>query len=118
MKLGWMMGYWGAGPRPEDLRNRGRSGPARPGLDLDGRGIRLGRADSACLVWRRVRRNRGWAPAIVQMSARTPTAVGMAAMTLDHLSGGRLILGLGLSGPQVVEGWYGEEYGQAAGPDP
>lgn len=46
--------------------------------------------------------------AIVQMAARTPTAVAMHAITLDHLSGGRLILGLGVSGPQVVEGWYGQ----------
>jgi F420-dependent oxidoreductase-like protein len=45
--------------------------------------------------------------AITQMSARQPTATAMAAMTLDHLSGGRFILGLGVSGPQVVEGWYG-----------
>lgn len=48
--------------------------------------------------------------AIIQMSARTPTAVAMAAMTLDHLSGGRAIVGIGASGPQVVEGWYGEPY--------
>jgi F420-dependent oxidoreductase-like protein len=41
------------------------------------------------------------------MSARQPAATAMAAMTLDHLSGGRFILGLGVSGPQVVEGWYG-----------
>jgi len=45
--------------------------------------------------------------AIVQMSARQPAATAMAAMTIDHLSGGRFILGLGASGPQVVEGWYG-----------
>jgi F420-dependent oxidoreductase-like protein len=45
--------------------------------------------------------------AITQMSARQPAATAMAAMTLDHLSGGRFILGLGVSGPQVVEGWYG-----------
>ena len=44
------------------------------------------------------------------MSARTPAATAMAAMTLDHLSGGRVILGLGASGPQVVEGWYGQPY--------
>lgn len=47
---------------------------------------------------------------IVQMSARTPTATAMAAMTLDQLSGGRFTLGLGASGPQVVEGWYGQPY--------
>ena len=47
---------------------------------------------------------------IIQMSARTPSATAMAAMTIDHLSQGRFILGLGVSGPQVVEGWYGERY--------
>jgi len=48
--------------------------------------------------------------AIVQISARAPTATAMAAMTLDHLSNGRFILGLGVSGPQVVEGWYGDQF--------
>lgn len=48
--------------------------------------------------------------AIMQLSARTPAATAMAAMTLDHLSNGRFILGLGASGPQVVEGWYGRPY--------
>jgi F420-dependent oxidoreductase-like protein len=47
---------------------------------------------------------------IVQISARTPAATAMAAMTLDHLSSGRLTLGLGVSGPQVVEGWYGQPF--------
>jgi F420-dependent oxidoreductase-like protein len=49
---------------------------------------------------------------VVQLSARTPTATAMAAMTMDHLSGGRFVLGLGVSGPQVVEGWYGQPYPQ------
>ena len=44
------------------------------------------------------------------MSARTPAATAMAAITMDHLSNGRFILGLGASGPQVVEGWYGQPY--------
>jgi F420-dependent oxidoreductase-like protein len=48
--------------------------------------------------------------ALVQLSARTPAATAMAAMTMDHLSGGRFILGLGVSGPQVVEGWYGQPF--------
>ncbi len=47
---------------------------------------------------------------VVQISARTPTATAMHALTIDHLSNGRLILGLGASGPQVVEGWYGQPY--------
>lgn len=50
--------------------------------------------------------------AIMQMPARTPSATAMAAMTLDQLSGGRFILGIGASGPQVAEGWYGEPYGR------
>ena len=48
--------------------------------------------------------------AILQMPARTPANTAMTAMTLDALSGGRLLLGLGLSGPQVVEGWHGVSY--------
>ncbi|NLT29479.1 MAG: LLM class F420-dependent oxidoreductase [Propionibacterium sp.] len=48
--------------------------------------------------------------AIMQLDARTPAATAMAAMTLDALSGGRLILGLGVSGPQIIEGWYGRPF--------
>ena len=47
---------------------------------------------------------------IMQISARTPASAAMHAVSLDHLSGGRLILGIGVSGPQVVEGWYGQPY--------
>ena len=50
--------------------------------------------------------------AIMQMPARTPANTAMTAMTLDQLSGGRFLLGLGLSGPQVVEGWHGQPYGK------
>jgi F420-dependent oxidoreductase-like protein len=47
---------------------------------------------------------------VLQMPARTPASTAMAALTLDHLSGGRLRLGLGVSGPQVAEGWYGSAF--------
>ena len=50
--------------------------------------------------------------AIMQMPARTPAMTAMTAMTLAQLSGGRFILGLGASGPQVVEGWHGVPYGK------
>jgi F420-dependent oxidoreductase-like protein len=53
--------------------------------------------------------------AIMQMPARTPANTAMTAATLDLLSGGRFLLGLGLSGPQVVEGWHGEAYGKPLG---
>jgi len=48
--------------------------------------------------------------AVMQLSARTPACAAMTAATIDHLSGGRLILGIGVSGPQVVEGWYGQPF--------
>jgi F420-dependent oxidoreductase-like protein len=57
---------------------------------------------------RRIRLGTG----IIQMPARTPAMAAMTAMTLDALSGGRVILGLGPSGPQVVEGWHGVPYGK------
>ena len=50
--------------------------------------------------------------AIMQMPARSPAMTAMTAMTLAELSGGRFILGLGASGPQVVEGWHGVPYGK------
>ncbi len=53
--------------------------------------------------------------AIMQMPARSPAMTAMTAMTLDQLSGGRMLLGLGLSGPQVVEGWHGQAYGKPLG---
>ena len=49
---------------------------------------------------------------IAQISARTPAALAMTAATLDHFSKGRVILGIGVSGPQVVEGWYGQPFPQ------
>ena len=52
---------------------------------------------------------------IVQISARTPASCAMHALTLDHLSNGRFTLGLGVSGPQVVEGWYGQPFGKPLG---
>jgi len=52
------------------------------------------------------------ASGVLQMPGRTPANTAMTAMTLDALSGGRVLLGLGLSGPQVVEGWHGVPYGK------
>ena len=52
---------------------------------------------------------------IMQMPARTPAMTAMTAATLDLMSGGRVLLGLGTSGPQVVEGWHGEPFGKPLG---
>jgi F420-dependent oxidoreductase-like protein len=109
MKLGWSMGYWGAGPRPETYEVVAEAD--RLGLDSIWTAESYGSDALTPLAWYGARTTKPrLGTGIVQMSARTPTAVAMAAMTLDHLSGGRLILGLGTSGPQVVEGWYGQEY--------
>lgn len=53
--------------------------------------------------------------AIMQMPGRSPAMTAMTAMTLDHLTGQRFVLGLGLSGPQVAEGWHGQAYGKPLG---
>ncbi|GAB3574841.1 LLM class F420-dependent oxidoreductase [Amycolatopsis endophytica] len=109
MKLGYHIGYWSAGP-PEGALEAIRTAEE---LGFDSVWTAEGYGSDALtpLAW--------WGAAtsrvklgtnIIQMSARTPTATAMAAMTLDHLSGGRFILGLGASGPQVVEGWYGQPY--------
>src|SRR4029453_7405996 len=54
-------------------------------------------------------------PAIMQMPPRAPANTAMTAATLDLLTGGRMLLGLGVSGPQVVEGWHGVPYGKPIG---
>src|ERR687891_1405685 len=57
----------------------------------------------------------GIGTAIMQMPARTPATTAMTVATLDQLSGGRVLLGLGTSGPQVVEGWHGIPWGKPLG---
>lgn len=109
MKLGFHTGYWAAGPPPGAAE--AVSAADELGIDSVWTAEAYGSDALTPLAWwgastRRVRLGTG----IMQMSARTPTATAMAALTLDHLSGGRLILGLGVSGPQVVEGWYGQPY--------
>jgi len=109
LKLGYTIGYWGAQPPagvPEALQEA-----ERLGFDSCWTAEAYGSDALTPLAW--------WGAAtttlklgtsICQLSARSPTAMAMAAITLDHLSGGRFILGLGASGPQVVEGWYGDDY--------
>jgi F420-dependent oxidoreductase-like protein len=109
LKLGLQVGYWGALPPPNVV---GLAQEAeRLGYDAVFTAEAWGSDAFTPLAWigahtSRIRLGTG----IVQISARTPTATAMAALTLDHLSGGRMILGLGVSGPQVVEGWYGQPF--------
>jgi F420-dependent oxidoreductase-like protein len=106
LKLGLNTGYWGAGPPPgveEAIAEADRLG-----FDSVWTAEAYGSDGLTPLAWWGSRtQNVRLGTAIMQMSARQPAAAAMAAITMDHLSGGRFILGLGVSGPQVVEGWYG-----------
>ena len=109
MKLGLSMGYWSAGPPPDAVEQV--LAAERLGFDSMWTAEAYGSDALTPLAWWGARTERmKLGTSIVQMSARTPAATAMAAMTLDHLSDGRMILGLGVSGPQVVEGWYGQPY--------
>lgn len=109
LRLGLNTGYWAGGPPPgaaESVREA-----EALGFDSMWTAEAYGSDALMPLAWWGSQTERiKLGTAIVQMSARTPAATAMAAMTLDHLSGGRLILGLGVSGPQVVEGWYGQPF--------
>ncbi|MBW3664253.1 MAG: LLM class F420-dependent oxidoreductase [Actinobacteria bacterium] len=108
LQLGLMLGYWGA--------------EAFDGTDLAQAAEEVGYhsvwtaeaygSDAVSpLAWIGARTQRiGLGTALIQLSARTPASTAMTAVTLDHLSGGRFHLGLGVSGPQVVEGWYGQPF--------
>lgn len=109
MKLGLQLGYWGAGP-PQD--------PAAAAIAAEDLGFdsvwtaeAWGSDAFTPLAYIAARTSRiKLGTSVVQLSARTPAATAMATLTLDHLSKGRMILGLGVSGPQVVEGWYGQPF--------
>jgi F420-dependent oxidoreductase-like protein len=109
MKLGLMVGYWGAAP-PPDLVEIARFAE-EIGFDSVWTAEAYGSDVVSPLCWigantTRIKLGTG----LMQLSARTPASVAMTAATIDHLSNGRFILGLGVSGPQVVEGWYGQPF--------
>lgn len=109
MRFGYHVGYWAAGPPPGALE--AVVAADRLGFDSVWTAEAYGSDALTPLAWWGSRTERiRLGTAIAQISARTPTAAAMAALTLDHLSGGRFVLGLGASGPQVVEGWYGAPY--------
>ncbi len=109
MKLGLQLGYWGAQP-PEGVGELVEEAE-RSGFDAVFTAEAWGSDAFTPLAWwgRQTSRVR-LGTSIVQMSGRTPTSIAMHALTLDHLSGGRVVLGMGVSGPQVVEGWYGQPF--------
>ena len=108
LRAGLMLGYWAAQPLD--------------GLPLVRRAEELGFASAwtaeaygsdavSPLAWWGAHTSRiELGTGLMQLSARTPACTAMTAVTMDHLSGGRFLLGLGVSGPQVVEGWYGQPF--------
>jgi len=109
MKLGLGLGYWGSQP-PTELVERAQEAEA-----LGYSSVWTAESYSSdCftpLAWVGAHTSRiQLATGIMQISARTAACAAMTALTLDHLSNGRLILGVGVSGPQVVEGWYGQPF--------
>ncbi len=109
LKLGLNTGYWAGGPPPGAAESVKEA--ERLGFDSVWTAEAYGSDALMPLAWWGAGTERlKLGTAIVQISARAPAATAMAAMTLDHLSGGRVILGLGVSGPQVVEGWYGQPF--------
>jgi F420-dependent oxidoreductase-like protein len=111
MKLGLTLGYWGAQPPADALEKVLEA--ERLGYDIVLTAESWGSDAFTPLAWYGSRTSRiRLGTSIVQISARTPAACAMSALTLDHLSGGRMVLGLGVSGPQVVEGWYGQPFGK------
>ncbi|HVJ99201.1 MAG TPA: LLM class F420-dependent oxidoreductase [Acidimicrobiia bacterium] len=111
MKLGLQLGYWGAQPNPFHVMLTQEA--EKLGFDSVWTAEAWGSDAFSPAVWlgahtERIRLCTG----IVQISARTPASCAMHALTADHLTSGRFTLGLGVSGPQVVEGWYGQPFGK------
>ncbi len=110
MRLGLNLGYWGAKPvDPVPLAREAE----RLGYHSLWTAEAWGSDAVTTLTWVAARTDRiKVGTAIMQIPARTPANTAMTAATLDALTGGRMILGLGASGPQVVEGWHGILYGK------
>ncbi|MGY5009793.1 LLM class F420-dependent oxidoreductase [Streptomyces sp. 900105755] len=109
MRLGLALGYWGRGPSPDHVPLAREA--ERLGYDSVWTAESWGSDAFTPLTWIAAQTSTiKLGTAVAQMAARSPATTAMHALTLDHLSGGRVLLGLGLSGPQVVEGWYGRPF--------
>lgn len=108
MKLGLHMGYWNKGPyHAIEVAKEAE----RLGYDSLWAGEAYGSDAITPLAWLGSHTQKiKLGTAVMQLSARTPAAAAMTALTLDHLTEGRFICGVGVSGPQVVEGWYGQPF--------
>ena len=110
MRLGLNLGYWGS--KPAQLVEFATEAE-RLGYDSVWTAEAYGSDAVTPLTWIAAKTEKiAVGSAIMQMTARAPAVTAMTAATLDWLSGGRMRLGIGASGPQVVEGWHGVPYGR------
>jgi F420-dependent oxidoreductase-like protein len=115
VKLGLSLGYAPPGTNPADLFPLVQEAE-RLGFDSVWVAEAWGTDAVSVLGWLAARIERiKLGSAIMQIPGRTPANAAMTAATLDLLSGGRFLLGLGTSGPQVVEGWHGQPWGKPLG---
>ncbi|MGH3003127.1 MAG: LLM class F420-dependent oxidoreductase [Gaiellaceae bacterium] len=115
MRLGFYMGYAPPGTNPLELLGLARTAE-RLGYDSAWAAEAWGTDAITPLAWLGASTERiRLGTAIMQIPGRSPANAAMTAATLDLLSGGRFLMGLGTSGPQVVEGWHGQEWGKPLG---
>jgi F420-dependent oxidoreductase-like protein len=110
MKLGLHAGYWGLGITGDEQLDMSKEAD-RLGYDSIWAAEAYGSDAATVLAWIAANTIKAKiASGIFQMPARTPAMTAMTAATLDNISVGRFVLGLGISGPQVVEGWHGQPF--------
>jgi F420-dependent oxidoreductase-like protein len=110
MKLGLHAGYWGLGVSGDDQLRLAQEADSL-GYDSIWAAEAYGSDAATVMAWLATNTSQAKiASGIFQMPARTPAMTAMTAATLDNISGGRMVLGLGMSGPQVVEGWHGQPF--------
>ena len=118
MRLGLNVGYWGLGLTAEDQLELVREAEDA-GFDSVWAAEAYGSDAATVLAWLAAQTERiKLGSAIFQMPARSPAMTAMTAATLDHLSNGRVLLGIGSSGPQVAEGWHGQRFAHQLGAHP
>jgi F420-dependent oxidoreductase-like protein len=112
MKLGVMIGYWGLGMGPQEQFDVVQEAE-RLGFDSAWAAEAYGSDAATVLAWLAAGTTTiNLGSAIFQMPGRSPAMTAMTAATIDELSGGRMLLGIGSSGPQVAEGWHGQRFGR------
>jgi F420-dependent oxidoreductase-like protein len=110
VKLGLLLGFWGPEGPPHGLLAAVREAEA---IGYESVWTSEGHGSDALtpLAWIGAHTSTiGLGTAVMHMAARAPAATAMAALSMDHLSAGRFVLGLGLSGPDLVQGWYGQPF--------